>query len=323
MRRREFIAGLGTVAASPLVAQAQQPATPVIGFLASGPPSSNRYAVAAFHKGLAEAGYVEGRDIYVEYRWANWQFNRLPALAADLVSRPVAVIVSTQFAPPTLAAKAATSTIPIVFAYGGDPVKAGFVASLNRPGGNVTGVAAINSELGGKRLSLLSNLVPHATTIAFLSILEARDREAQSTQMLEAAHALGREVIFLTARGESDYEGIFETMVEQRAGALIVGAFPFTNNKLLELAALHKIPTMYPRRDYVEAGGLMSYAAGYNEIHRQVGIYTGRILKGAKPADLPVILPAKFELIINLKTAKALGLTIPETLLATADEVIQ
>jgi putative tryptophan/tyrosine transport system substrate-binding protein len=323
MRRRKFIAGLGASIVAPLGARAQQARIPEIGFLASGPPSSNGNSTAAVRRGLAEAGYVEGRNIHIEYRWAYWQFNRLPALAADLVSRKVAVIISTQFAPPTLAAKGATSTIPIVFAYGGDPVKAGFVASLNRPGGNVTGVAAINSELGGKRLSLLSNLVPQATTIAFLSIPANRDLEAQSTQVLEAAHALGREVIFLTARGESDYDGAFATMVERHAGALIVGAFPFTSNKLVELAARYKIPTMYPRRDYIEAGGLMSYAAGYDEIHRQVGIYAGRILKGERPADLPVILPTKFELIINLKTAKALGLTVPETLLATADEVIQ
>jgi putative ABC transport system substrate-binding protein len=320
MRRREFIAGLGSAAALPLAAGAQQPAMPVIGFLAWGPPTPNGDAITAFRQGLAEAGYVAGRNVAIEYRWANWQINRLPAFAADLVSRQVAVIVATQFAPPTLAAKAATSTIPIVFAYGGDPVKAGFVASLNKPGGNVTGIAAINSELGGKRLSLLSDLVPQATTIAFLS--GPTDREAQNTQMLEAAHALGRQVLFLTARGERDYEQVFATIVEHGAGGLIVGAFPFTNN-ILELAARYKIPTMYSRRDAVEAGGLMSYAAGYKEIYRQVGLYTGRILKGEKPADLPVILPTKFELLINLKTAKALGLTIPETLLATADEVIQ
>jgi putative tryptophan/tyrosine transport system substrate-binding protein len=294
----------------------------VVGFLASGFRSSNDDLVAAFHRGLAGVGYVEGKNVLVEYRWANLQFNQLPTLAADLVSRKVAVIVSAQFAAPTLAARGATSAIPIVFAYGGDPVKAGFVANLNRPGGNITGVAAINSELGGKRLSLLSTLLPQVTTIAFLSNPTDQDREGQNAQLLEAAKLLGRDIISLTAPGESDYERLFEVLVERRAGALIVGAFPVTN-RIVELAARFKIPAMYSVRDLVETGGLMSYASSFEEIYRQVGTYTGRILKGEKPADLPVVLPTKFELVINLKTAKALGLTVPETLLATADEVVQ
>jgi putative ABC transport system substrate-binding protein len=322
MNKREFITLLGgTAAAWPLAAHAQQPAMPVIGFLNSGPPSPNGVVTVPFRQGLAEAGYVEGRNILIEYRWANWQWSRLPILAADLVNRQVAVIVSTMFASPTLAAKAATSTIPIVFAYGGDPVKDGFVANLNRPGGNVTGVAALNSELGGKRLSLICDMVPQTTTVAFLSRTSTYG-EAQNSQVLEAARALGRQVVIVYGGDERHYEEAFATIVEHRAGALIVGAGPFTH-KIVQLATHYRIPTIYPRRDYVEVGGLMSYAVGYPELYRLVGIYTGRILKGEKPADLPVILPTKFELIINLKTAKALGIEVPPTLLAIADEVIE
>ena len=321
--RRAFIGALGGAAAGwPLVARAQQPAMPVIGFLNPGPPSPNGVVTVRFRQGLAEAGYVEGRNILIEYRWANWQWSRLPILAADLVNRQVAVIVSTMFASPTLAAKAATSTIPIVFVTGGDPVKAGFVANLNRPGANITGMAATNSELGGKRLSLLCDLVPQLAKVAFLSGTGPDDPNTQNSQLLEAARALGRQVVFVFARNERYYEEVFASIVEERVGALIVGAFQFSH-KIVQLAALHRIPTIYPRRDYVEAGGLMSYAAGYGEIYRQVGIYTGRILKGEKPADLPVILPSKFELIINLNTAKALGIEVPPSLLATADEVIE
>ena len=321
--RRKFLATLvgGGAVAWPLAARAQQAAMPVIGFLNPGPPSPNGVVTVRFRQGLAEAGYVEGRNILIEYRWANWQWSRLPILAADLVNRQVAVIVSTMFAGPTLAAKAATSTIPIVFAYGGDPVKDGFVANLNRPGGNVTGVAALNSELGGKRLSLMCDMVPQTTTVAFLSRTSTYG-EAQNSQVLEAARALGRQVVIVYGSNERHYEEAFATIVEHHAGALIVGAFPFTH-KIVQLATHYRLPTIYPRRDYVEAGGLMSYAVGYAEIFRQVGIYTGRILKGEKPADLPVILPTKFELIINLKTAKALGITFPLTLLARADEVIE
>ena len=321
--RRKFLATLvgGGAVAWPLAARAQQAAMPVIGFLNPGPPSPNGVVTVRFRQGLAEAGYVEGRNILIEYRWANWQWSRLPILAADLVNRQVAVIVSTMFASPTHAAKAATSTIPIVVAYGGDPVKDGFVANLNRPGGNVTGVAALNSELGGKRLSLMCDMVPQTTTVAFLSRTSTYG-EAQNSQVLEAARALGRQVVIVYGSNERHYEEAFATIVEHHAGALIVGAFPFTH-KIVQLATHYRIPTIYPRRDYVEVGGLMSYAVGYPELYRLVGIYTGRILKGEKPADLPVILPTKFELIINLKTAKALGIEVLPTLLAIADEVIE
>ena len=321
--RRKFLATLvgGGAVAWPLAARAQQAAMPVIGFLNPGPPSPNGVVTVRFRQGLAEAGYVEGRNILIEYRWANWQWSRFPILAADLVNRQVAVIVSTKFASPTLAAKAATSTIPIVFAYGGDPVKDGFVANLNRPGGNVTGVAALNSELGGKRLSLMCDMVPQTTTVAFLSRTSTYG-EAQNSQVLEAARALGRQVVIVYGSNERHYEEAFATIVEHHAGALIVGAFPFTH-KIVQLATHYRLPTIYPRRDYVEVGGLMSYAVGYPELYRLVGIYTGRILKGEKPADLPVILPTKIELVINLKTAKTLGLDVPPFLLATADEVIE
>jgi putative ABC transport system substrate-binding protein len=264
--------------------------------------------MVAFRQGLAQIGYVEGQNVAIEYRSAFGQFARLSALAGELVDRQVAVIVAGGFLSQPLAAKAATSTIPIVFAYGGDPVRDGLVASLNRPGGNVTGAAAINSELGGKRLDLLLNLVPQITTVAFLS-----PEEAQRNQMLAAARDLGRQVIILDARSVRDYEATFTTLVNRQAGALIVGANLFNPNKIVELAARYKIPTIYPRRDYVETGGLMSYAADYADIFR----------KGEKPADLPVVLPTKFELLINLKTAKALGLEIPPILLAIADEVIE
>jgi putative ABC transport system substrate-binding protein len=315
MRRREFITLVCGTAAWPLAARAQQPAMPVIGFLRS---SLSQRVMVAFRQGLAEIGYIEGQNVAIEYRSDFGQFARLSALAGELVDRQVAVIVAGGFLGQPLAAKAATSTIPIVFAYGGDPVRDGLVASLNRPGGNVTGAAAINSELGGKRLDLLLNLVPQATTVAFLS-----PEEAQRNQMLAAARDLGRQVIILDARSERDYEATFTTLVHRQVGALIVGANPFNPNTIVELAARYTMPTIYPRRDYVEVGGLMSYAADYADVFRQAGIYTGRILKGEKPADLPVMLPTKFELVINLKTAKTLGLEIPPMLLAIADEVIE
>ena len=325
--RREFITLLGgTAAAWPLAARAQQPAMPVIGFLGLGSPRPMGRLVAAFRQGLATAGYVEGQNVAIEFRWADFsQSARLPALAAELVHRQVAVIFTGGFGGPAFAAKAATSTIPIVFAYGGDPVKGGLVASLSHPGGNVTGVTAINSELVSKWLSLAGDLVPQATTVGFFSgdssYLAYEDRKSQ---ILAAARALGRQVIILETRSDLDYEAAFKTLVQREAGALIVAPSPFRNtNEILALAARYKIPTIYPRRDYVEAGGLMSYAADYADTFRQAGVYTGRILAGAKPADLPVMLATKFELVINLKTAKALGLEISPTLLATAHEVIE
>ena len=327
MKRREFITLLGSAAAWPLAARAQQQqAMPVIGFLGLGSPRPMERMVAAFRQGLAKAGYVEGQNVAIEFRWADFsQSARLPALAAELVHRQVAVIFTGGFGGPAFAAKAATSTIPIVFAYGGDPVKGGLVASLSHPGGNVTGVTAINAELVSKWLSLAGDLVPQATTVGFLSgdssYLAYEDRKSQ---ILAAARALGRQVIILETRSDLDYEAAFKTLVQREAGALIVGPSPFRNtNEILALAARYKIPTIYPRRDYVEAGGLMSYAADYADTFRQAGVYTGRILAGAKPADLPVMLATKFELVINLKTAKALGLEISPTLLATAHEVIE
>ena len=325
--RRELLVALGgTAAAWPLAARAQQPAMPVIGFLGLGSPRPMERMVAAFRQGLAKAGYVEGQNVAIEFRWADFsQSARLPALAAELVHRQVAVIFTGGWRGPAFAAKAATSTIPIVFAYGGDPVKDGLVASLSHPGGNVTGVTAINAELVSKWLSLAGDLVPQATTVGFFSgdssYLAYEDRKSQ---ILAAARALGRQVIILETRSDLDYEAAFKTLVQREAGALIVGPFAFRNtNEILALAARYKIPTIYPRRDYVEAGGLMSYAADYADTYRQAGVYTGRILAGAKPADLPVMLATKFELVINLKTAKALGLEISPTLLATAHEVIE
>jgi putative tryptophan/tyrosine transport system substrate-binding protein len=325
LRRRQFITLLGSAAAAwPLAARAQQP-KPVVGFLSSESPDVTASRMRAFRQGLSEAGYIEGRNVAIEYRWAENQFARLPALAADLVDRQVAVIVTAGFSSPIVAAKAATSRIPIVFAYGGDPVKDGFVTSLNHPGGNITGVTAINSQLVSKWLSLVGDLVPEASTIAFLSTTSnAPGYEDQKSQLLAAAHARGRQVILLEARSDLDFERAFETLVERDARALVVGAFAFRNtNEILKLAARYKIPTIYPRRDYVERGGLMSYAADYADTFRQAGIYTGRILKGEKPADLPVMLSTRFEFVINLKTAKALGLTIPPGVLAIADEVIE
>ena len=325
--RRELLVALGGAAAGwPLAARAQQPAMPVIGFLGLGSPRPMGRLVAAFRQGLAKAGYVEGQNVAIEFRWADFsQSARLPALAAELVHRQVAVIFTGGFGGPAFAAKAATSTIPIVFAYGGDPVKGGLVASLSHPGGNVTGVTAINAELVSKWLSLAGDLVPQATTVGFFSgdssYLAYEDRKSQ---ILAAARALGRQVIILETRSDLDYEAAFKTLVQREAGALIVGPFAFRNtNEILALAARYKIPTIYPRRDYVEAGGLMSYAADYADTFRQAGVCTGRILAGAKPADLPVMLATKFELVINLKTAKALGLEISPTLLARADEVIE
>ena len=328
IKRREFITLLGGAAAAwPLVASAQQPAMPVIGFLGLGSPRPMGRLVAAFRQGLAKAGYVEGQNVAIEFRWADFsQSARLPALAAELVHRQVAVIFTGGFGGPAFAAKAATSTIPIVFAYGGDPVKGGLVASLSHPGGNVTGVTAINAELVSKWLSLAGDLVPQATTVGFLSGDSSylAFYEDQKSQILAAARALGRQVIILETRRDLDYEAAFKTLVQRKAGALIVGPFAFRNtNEILALAARYKIPTIYPRRSYVEAGGLMSYAADYADTFRQAGVYTGRILAGAKPADLPVMLATKFELVINLKTARALNLTISDNLLTLADEVIE
>jgi putative tryptophan/tyrosine transport system substrate-binding protein len=325
LKRREFITLLGGAAVAwPLAASAQKAAMPVVGWLSTTSPGPMANNLAAFRRGLNETGYVEGQNLAIEYRWAEGQFNRQPALVDDLVGRQVAVIVAVFGIGPARAAKAATSTIPIVFAYGGDPVKHGLVASLNRPGGNVTGVTSLTEELAGKRVDMLHALVPQAKTVGYLSgPASSILYEEQKNSILEAARALGLEVVIVECRSDREFEAAFETLAERRAEAFILGTFPFSNlSKVVALAARHKIPAMYPFRGLITAGGLVSYGANFN-LYLQAGIYTGRILKGVKPADLPVLQPTKFELIINLKTAKALGLEVPPNLLALADEVIE
>jgi ABC-type uncharacterized transport system substrate-binding protein len=331
MRRREFIITIvgGTSLAWPLAAHAQQPQMPVIGLLDIGSAAENTRSIAAFRHGLGEAGYVEGRNVAIEYRGADGQFDRVPQLADDLVRRQVTAIVAIGSLHTALAAKAATATIPIVFANGADPMKYGLVASLSRPGGNLTGVSFLSTEIASKRLDFLHKLVPQETAIAYLSGgRRTLTFEEQTGNILAAARSLGRQVIVLECRSERDLDAAFATLVERRAGALIVGAFPLffdprNRDKILELAAHHKIAAVYPHPSYVVAGGLMSYSAGTG-LYRQLGVdYVGRILKGAKPADLPVQRATKFVLAINLKAAKALGLTVPQTLFVAADQVIE
>jgi putative tryptophan/tyrosine transport system substrate-binding protein len=325
MRRREFIALLGGAATTwPLAAQAQQ-AIPVVGFLGGGTPRGLEYLVEAFRRGLSEAGFVEGRNVTIEYSWAEDQQDRLPALAADLVRRQVAVIVAGPTAA-ALAVKAATTTIPVVFQTGRDPVKDGLVTSFNRPGGNVTGVSQLAIELGAKRLALLRELVPHAGLIAVLTYPQSVVSQEQVKDLLEAAGALGLRILVLNVESERDLNPAFASLVEQRADALVVSASAFfvsRRDRLVALAASNAVPTVYQSREYMAAGGLMSYGSDFSDVYRQVGVYTGRILRGEKPADLPVVQPTKFELVINLKTAKALGLTVPLPLQAAADEVIE
>ena len=327
MRRRQFIAGLGGAAAWSAVARAQQPALPVVGFINGSSPDFAGRNLAAFRGGLGEIGYVEGQNVAVEYHWLEGQYDRIPAVVADLVRRRVAVIATPGIPPAALAAKAATATIPIVFGVAEDPVKLGLVASLARPGSNATGTNFFSSETVPKRLGLLHELVPRATRVAVLvnpqniGSVEGTLREVQ-----DAARVMGLPIDILKARTSREIEEVFATMVLERIEALFIdgdGYFTSRRVQLVTPATGNRIAASYVSRDFVEAGGLMSYGTDITETFHQVGAYTGQILKGAKPADLPVVQATKFEFVLNLTTAKALGLTIPETLLATADEVIQ
>jgi putative ABC transport system substrate-binding protein len=325
MNRREIIAGLGGAAAWPLAARTQQAAVPVIGFLNSVSADGYAQFVRAFHQGLGTTGYVEGRNVVIEYRWADTQYDRLPALAADLARRQVRVIAANTLA--ALASKAATTTIPIVFVTAGDPVELGLVASLNRPGGNVTGVTTLSSEIGSKRLELAHELVPAANSIALLVNPTNPNLAGPLSRDLQAvAGALGLQLHVLQASAERDFDTAFAALRQLRAGALVIGTDALFTDRCEQIATLalrDAVPTIYENREFTAAGGLISYGGGFLDAYRQLGVYTGRILGGAKPADLPVQQATRIELIINLKTAKALNLIIPETLLATADEVIQ
>jgi putative ABC transport system substrate-binding protein len=326
MRRRDFIAGLGGVAAWPVVASAQQ-TLPVIGFLHSASASTFAEHIPAFHKGLSDAGYVDGQNVTVEYRWAEGRNETLPALAADMVRRRVAVIVTPISTPATLAAKAATSTIPIVFVIGADPVKLGLVASLNRPGGNATGISDLGVQLGAKRLALLHELLPNASLFAALVNPDnPGNTESFISELQMAASLIGRKIEVVTASTKSGIDTAFAMMVKMRADAFLISPealFVTRRVQLLTLAARHALPALYHRRELTDAGGLMSYGSSFTDQFRQTGLYAGRILKGEKPGDMPVQLPTKFEFIINLQTAKTLGLAIPPILLARADEVVE
>jgi putative ABC transport system substrate-binding protein len=325
--RRDFITLLGGAAAAwPLAARAQQPGMPVVGFLRSTSANASIDLVAALRRGLAEAGYTEGQNIAIEYRWAEGHNDRLPALAADLVRRQCALIVAGGDAA-AHAAKTATTTVPIVFATGEDPVKVGLVSRLNRPGGNITGISFYNSaDLESKQLELLREVVPKAAVIGVLVNPTMAAVQSQESEAQVAARALGLQLFVVNAGSERDFDTAFTTLVEQRVEALlIVGNALFTGQRyrLVAVAARYALPTIYPLREFVAAGGLMSYGGSLTDAYRKVGVYAGRILKGEKPADLPVVLPTKFELVINLQTAKGLGIEIPPMLLARADEVIE
>jgi putative ABC transport system substrate-binding protein len=325
VRRREFIALIGGAAVAwPVAARAQQ--VPVVGFLATTSPAPFAHLVAGFRRGLQEAGFIEGRNVAIEYRWAEGRYEQVPALAADLVQRQVAVIVTTGGETSAVAAKAATKTIPIVFNTGTDPVRLGLVTSLARPGGNATGVNIFTTELAEKRLGLLHDLIPAASTIAVLLNPNFAPAVVNLQESEVAARAAGRTVVAFHASRDDEIETAFARIIQMRPGALLVGSDPFFNSRreqIVALAARHAIPAIYEWREFAQAGGLMSYGTSLIEAYRQQGVYAGRILKGEKPADLPVVQLSKFELIINLITAKTLGLTFPPGLLAIADEVIE
>jgi putative tryptophan/tyrosine transport system substrate-binding protein len=324
--RREFITLLGgTVIAWPLAARAQQPAMPVVGILGSGSSSAFTDLLIAFRQGLKETGYAEGQNVAIQSRWAEGRFVRLSDLAADLVHAGAAVIVATGVSS-ALAAKAASSTIPLVFLSQDDPVKLGFVTNFNRPGGNATGMSLLTAELVAKRLEFMRQLMPGGTRIAYLMNPHSPESEFGLSYMQAAARDIGQQFIILNASSEGDIDNAFATLLQQRTGALIIStdAFLFSRyHQIVVLAAYHKLPTIYDRREFVAAGGLISYGAHLPDAYRQVGVYVGKILMGTKPSELPVIQPTKYELVINLKTANALGLTVPDKLLALADEVIE
>jgi putative ABC transport system substrate-binding protein len=326
IRRREFITLLGGAAAWPLAARAQQPAMPVIGFLDSGMLSGNGWALPGFRKGLRELGFIDGQNMAIEYRAAENQDDRLPALAAELVQRRVAVIVAAPGLPSIAAAKAATATIPIVFMSAGDPVRTGIVASLNRPGGNLTGLTLLSAELSAKRFGMLHVMVPQVATVAMLLGTTGPSQDFNLIEAEAAGRAVGARIIGVRAASEGEFDAAFANAIREGAGALLVAPSVFFVNhadRLVELAARHRLPAIYHERDFAAAGGLMSYGPNRTDVMRQVGVYTGRVLKGEKPADLPVMLPTKFEFVLNLKTAKALGIDVPPALLALADEVIE
>jgi len=326
MNRRAFLAGLGGAAAWPLVARAQQVPLPVVGFVNGGLPDASTGWVAAFREGLGEAGYVEGQNVTVGYHWMDGQYDRLPALMADLVRRRVAVIATPGYPPAAIAAKAATATIPIVFGVGDDPVKLGLVASLARPGGNATGINVFSSEVIAKRLGLVHELLPKVTRIAVLvNPGNAVTTETTLRSVQDAARTIGLQIQVLNATTSGEIDAAFTTLVRERSDALFVSPNGFFNGQRLQivtLAARDRIPAFYVNRDFVTVGGLMSYGTDNVDMYRQVGVYTGSILKGAKPADLPVVQSTKFEFVINLTTAKALGIDVPPTLLSLADELI-
>ena len=326
MIRRQFITLIGGAAAWPLAAGAQQAAMPVIGYLSSRSPDDTTHLLAGFRQGLADGGFIEHQNVTIEYRWALGQYDHLPVLATGLTRLPVVVVVSTGGEPAALAAKAATSTIPIVFGTGTDPVKAGLVASYNRPGGNATGINFQTADMEAKRLGLLHELMPQAKNIVFLYNPKFAAAEGQLPDVREAARTLGLQINALHASTDVEINAAFRTMVQQQTAALILAADPFFDTRrsqLVVLAAYNRLPAIYQFREYAAAGGLMSYGIDAIDAYRQIGIYAARILKGARPADLPVMQPTKYELVINLKTAKTLGLDVPDKLLARADEVIE